>query len=175
MDKVILDPSFRRMGNIFTEHDLERLRSVCDLVWAKDEPMPDTQIEKVRSEAVAIIAGSWRYGDVGQFPNLRAILSTGAKVATIFGKTWRLHVEKQLRITLQENLKLIHDSVRFLKDEGLEVIYDAEHFYSGWKEKPEFLMAEVTRSLLSLTAPSARPTVVKDGNLYSRSVSTSII
>jgi phosphoglycerate dehydrogenase-like enzyme len=76
-DKVILDPHFRRMANIFVKEDLERLENVCDLVWAKDEPMPDELVREVRTRAIAIITGRWRYGDVSQFPRLRAVLEVG--------------------------------------------------------------------------------------------------
>jgi phosphoglycerate dehydrogenase-like enzyme len=72
--KVILDPHFRRMANIFTPEDLARLRDAADVVWARDEPMPEGEIEKVREEVVAIIAGRWRRGDIGRFPNIRAVL-----------------------------------------------------------------------------------------------------
>ena len=76
-NKVILDPCFRRMANIFTTEDLERLRSAADICWAQDEPMPEPEIEKIREEVVAIITGGWRYGDIGRFPNIRAILEVG--------------------------------------------------------------------------------------------------
>lgn len=72
--KVILDPSFRRMETILSAEDLNRLHSVADLIWGRDEPMPEAEIEKVRDEVVAIICGSWRYGDVNRFPKLAAIL-----------------------------------------------------------------------------------------------------
>ncbi len=73
-EKIILDPSFRRIANIFTGEDLQRLNAAADVIWAKDEPMPEVEIEKVREEVVAIIASSWRYGDLACFPRLRAIL-----------------------------------------------------------------------------------------------------
>jgi phosphoglycerate dehydrogenase-like enzyme len=75
--KVILDPSFRRMDNIFTNVDLARLHAAADIVWGKDEPMPAAAIDKVRGEVVAIITGAWRHGDVTSFPALRAILEVG--------------------------------------------------------------------------------------------------
>ncbi|MCL4514215.1 MAG: hypothetical protein M1379_01250, partial [Firmicutes bacterium] len=58
--------------------------------------------------------------------NLRAILDSGVKVATIFGKSWDFHVTNALNTTLEENLRMIRDSVAYLTDRGLEVIYDAE-------------------------------------------------
>ena len=73
-EKVILDPHGRRLENIFYPHDLARLKSMADVVWAKDEPMPAQDIEAVREDVSVIITGRWRYGDVSQFPNLRAIL-----------------------------------------------------------------------------------------------------
>jgi len=73
-EKVILDPAFRKLENIFTPEDLERLNSLADVVWAKDEPMPEEEINAVQDEVVAIIAGHWRHGSVAQFPKLRAIL-----------------------------------------------------------------------------------------------------
>jgi len=73
-DKVILDPAFRRLENIFTQEDLARLHSFADVVWAKNEPMPEEELNAVCDETVAIITGHWRHGYVGQFPRLRAIL-----------------------------------------------------------------------------------------------------
>ncbi len=72
--KVILDPSGRRLRNIFSKADLARLHAAADVVWGKDKPMPAEEIDKVRDEVVAVIAGSWRHGDVTCFPKLRAIL-----------------------------------------------------------------------------------------------------
>ena len=73
-------------------------------------------------------------------PGLAAILQTGAPVATIFGKSWLLHVEKVLKTTAEENLKMIADSVRYLKANGKEVVYDAEHFFDGFLDNPEYAM-----------------------------------
>jgi len=72
--------------------------------------------------------------------NLQAILQSGVKVATIFGKTWDLHVERALNTTLEENLNMIRESVAFLKGVGLEVIYDAEHFFDGFKANPGYAL-----------------------------------
>lgn len=67
-------------------------------------------------------------------PNLAAIVASKAKVACIFGKSWLQHVKKQLKVDKQENLKAIDDSIRFLKKKGLQVIYDLEHFFDGYKD-----------------------------------------
>ncbi|MBN1586873.1 MAG: citramalate synthase [Candidatus Omnitrophica bacterium] len=74
----------------------------------------------------------------GQDPNLKAILEADTEVVTIFGKSWDLHVTDVFRINLDENLKMICDSVNLLKSKGREVIYDAEHFFDGYKANPEY-------------------------------------
>ncbi|WP_027717588.1 citramalate synthase [Desulfovirgula thermocuniculi] len=76
-----------------------------------------------------------------QDPNLQSLLAAGTPVATIFGKTWDFHVQKALETTLEENLAMIRESVRFLKSRGLMVIYDAEHFFDGFKANPAYALA----------------------------------
>ncbi len=72
---------------------------------------------------------------------LAALLEADTPVCTIFGKSWLLHVTDVLQTTAEENLAMIADSVRFLKEHGKEVIYDAEHFYDGYKDNPEYAMS----------------------------------
>jgi 2-isopropylmalate synthase len=69
---------------------------------------------------------------------MQSLVSTGVPVATIFGKTWDLHVTQVINTTLDENLVMIGDSVRFLKKHMDEVVYDAEHFFDGYKANPEY-------------------------------------
>lgn len=75
--RVLLDPHFRRMANIFTAEDLDRLNQAAEVIWARDEPMPAEEIARLRDELEFIITGSWRYGDVKAFPKLRAIMEVG--------------------------------------------------------------------------------------------------
>ncbi|MBN1124672.1 MAG: citramalate synthase [Sedimentisphaerales bacterium] len=84
--------------------------------------------------------GSTRRADktVEEDPSLQAILATRAWVATIVGKTWDLHVTEVLRCSLEENIAICHESVKYLKSKGLEVIFDAEHFFDGYKHNPEY-------------------------------------
>ncbi len=72
--------------------------------------------------------------------SLNAILACGAPVATLVGKSWDLHVKTVLGCSLDENLVLCGESVRYLKAKGLEVVFDAEHFFDGYKENPEYAM-----------------------------------
>ena len=73
-------------------------------------------------------------------PQLQTLLDAETPVVTIFGKTWLLHVTEVLRVEPEENLRMIEDSVRFLKENGREVIYDAEHFYDGYVDSPEYAL-----------------------------------
>ncbi|HYM68545.1 MAG TPA: citramalate synthase [bacterium] len=75
--------------------------------------------------------------------NLRLIVAARTPVAALFGKSWDLHVREALRTTPEENLRMIEDSVRFLRDRGLEVVYDAEHYFDGWKAHPEYALATI--------------------------------
>jgi len=77
---------------------------------------------------------------VTQDENLAKILETKTKVATIFGKTWDFHVKEVLKTTPKENLNMIQESVAYLKSKGLEVIYDAEHFFDGYKANPKYAL-----------------------------------
>jgi hypothetical protein len=83
VDKVLLDPRFRRIANILTPTDLERLNAACEVIWAKDEPAPEDLLDEVRSELVAIITGYRRYADVDRFPKLRAVLEGEARAGAI--------------------------------------------------------------------------------------------
>lgn len=75
--------------------------------------------------------------------NIRSILETGVKAAAIFGKSWDFHVTAALGTTLEENLAMIRDTVAFLKRCGIEVIYDAEHFFDGYKANPVYALETV--------------------------------
>lgn len=72
--------------------------------------------------------------------NLQALLAAQTPVVTIVGKTWTLHVEQVLKTELDQNLKMIADSVRFLKSKGKEVIYDSEHFFDGFDNDPDYAL-----------------------------------
>src|SRR3989304_7340914 len=65
--------------------------------------------------------------------NIKALLDSQTPVCTIFGKTWTLHVKEVLLTTLEDNLRIIEQSVAYLKANGKRVIYDAEHFFDGYK------------------------------------------
>lgn len=70
--------------------------------------------------------------------NLNALIDSQAPVITIFGKSWGLHVESIMQNTLDENLAMIKESVAYLLSHGREVLYDAEHFFDGYKANPDY-------------------------------------
>lgn len=70
--------------------------------------------------------------------NLKSLIDAKTKAVTIFGKTWDFHVKEALRVSLEEGIDIIYDSVAYLKKHVEKVIFDAEHFFDGYKGNPEF-------------------------------------
>jgi 2-isopropylmalate synthase len=75
--------------------------------------------------------------------NIQALLAAETNVVTIFGKSWDFHVTEALGTTLAENLAMIADTVAYLKEKGREVIYDAEHFFDGYRFNPDYALATI--------------------------------
>lgn len=86
--------------------------------------------------------GSTRFAKnpIDRDPNVKALVEAGAPVIAIFGKTWDLHTERALRISEEENIALISDTVKYLKDHGKEVVFDAEHFFDGFNSNSAFAL-----------------------------------
>ena len=93
-------------------------------------------------------------------PTLLTLLEARTPVVTIFGKSWLMHVHDVLRIKPEENLALIEDSCRFLKDNGREVIFDAEHFFDGYNDNAEY----ATAALLAAVRGGATTVALCDTN-----------
>jgi 2-isopropylmalate synthase len=91
---------------------------------------------------------------------LNSLLEAETPVVTIFGKSWDLHVEKVLNTTLEENLDMIRESVAFLKSKNKEVVYDAEHFFDGYKANPDYAL----KTLLAAQEAGADSIVPCDTN-----------
>jgi 2-isopropylmalate synthase len=92
--------------------------------------------------------------------NVAALLESGTSVVTIFGKSWDLHVEKVMNNTLDENLAMIKETVVYLKEKKRQVIYDAEHFFDGYKENADYAL----QTLLSAVDVEADIVVLCDTN-----------
>ncbi|MFH0938814.1 MAG: citramalate synthase [Planctomycetota bacterium] len=73
-------------------------------------------------------------------PNLRALIASRAPVLIIFGKSWDFHVANALRVSLEDNLAMIESSVKYLRKHCVEMLYDAEHFFDGYKHNPCYAM-----------------------------------
>ena len=76
-------------------------------------------------------------------PGMRALLESAASVITIVGKTSDFHVAEVLRVSAEENLDMIASTIEYLSQQGREVIYDAEHFFDGWKSNPQYALQTI--------------------------------
>jgi 2-isopropylmalate synthase len=92
--------------------------------------------------------------------NLKGLLKSQAKVVTIFGKTWDLHIKDVLKTTLDENLGMIKDTISFLILKGLTVFYDAEHFFDAYRDNQEYSL----KCLLTACDAGAKAIVLCDTN-----------
>ncbi|MBH5318192.1 citramalate synthase [Paenibacillus sp. GSMTC-2017] len=81
-----------------------------------------------------------------QDASLLRIVESGVPAATLVGKAWDFHVHTALQTTLEENLAMIYDSFAFLKQNGIEAMYDAEHFFDGYKHNPEYALAALRKA-----------------------------
>lgn len=113
--------------------------------WPGSNPKDAEYFRQARklklSNAVLAAFGSTRHASTAaKDPNLKALLASEAPVITIFGKSWDLHVRDVLKVSLDENLKMIESSVALLKKAGRRVVYDAEHFFDGYKDNPEYCL-----------------------------------
>jgi 2-isopropylmalate synthase len=93
-------------------------------------------------------------------PNLRELVAAETPVVTIFGKSWLLHVTEVLGATPQENLDMIADSIGFIVDRGREAVYDAEHFFDGYKDDRDYALS----TLRAAREAGARTLVLCDTN-----------
>jgi 2-isopropylmalate synthase len=122
--------------------------------WPGSNPKHETFFKRAKKElrmknAKLVAFGSTRYkgNTAANDPNLKAIAASGTNHACIFGKTWDLHVTHALRTTLDENVRMISDSVRYIKSRGMTVIYDAEHFFDGYKSNPGYALKTLEAAL----------------------------
>jgi len=120
-----------------------------------------TQSKKFKHATIAAF-GSTRRANItcAQDKNLKELVASKAPTVTIFGKTWDLHVTDVIKTSLDENLRMIESSVAFLKKKKREVFYDAEHFFDGYKDNPDYAL----KTLLAAQAGGADAIVLCDTN-----------
>lgn len=146
--------------------------------WPGSNPKDASYFQEARAltlENAKIVAfGSTRHSKVSaaEDPNLRELVSSGADVTCIFGKTWDLHVTEALRVGLRDNLAMISDSVAFLKHETRRpVFYDAEHYFDGLRADPSYALetlaaavqAGADRVILCDTNGGSLPSQIAEG------------
>lgn len=78
--------------------------------------------------------------------NLKHLTESGAQAATLVGKTWDFHVHTALQTTLEENLAMIYESLAFVRNSGMEALFDAEHFFDGYKANPDYALAALAKA-----------------------------
>ena len=134
--------------------------------WPGSNPKDIDFFNKVRQlalkNAVVTAFGSTRRAKIKaeEDMNIKTLLEARTKAVTIFGKSWDLHVKDVLRTTMEENLNMIEDSVRFLAAKGRTVFYDAEHFFDGFKHNRHYALSTLQRA----SAAGAEVIVLCDTN-----------
>jgi 2-isopropylmalate synthase len=120
--------------------------SFIELGWPGSNPKDVEVFERARdlpwTSATLAAFGATRRAGVSpeDDPQVAALLRTGVPVCTIFGKTSFVHVREVLRVTPEENLRMIAETVGYLVESGRRVVYDAEHFFDGYRDDAEFAM-----------------------------------
>lgn len=99
----------------------------------KEEPL-------IQAEVVAFCSTRRPHRAAADDPMLQPILSAGTHWVTVFGKSWDLHVIEGLQTRLEENLAMIHDTLEFFRSRGRHIIYDAEHWFDGYKHNPDYAL-----------------------------------
>ncbi len=93
------------------------------------------------SRMVAFTSTRRKHSRIEEDEHMKAVLGTGFKHCAVVGKTWDFHVRDALRTTLDENIAMIADTIAFLKQHDIEVLFDAEHFFDGFRNNPEYALA----------------------------------
>ncbi|MCI5124041.1 MAG: citramalate synthase, partial [Candidatus Electrothrix sp. AR5] len=121
--------------------------------WPGSNPQSVEYFEKMKgvelSHAQLSAFGATRHfqNPADQDPNLQALLDAKTPAITIFGKSWDIHVRDALRIELEDNLLIIEDSLAYLRPHVKHLIYDAEHFFDGFKNNREYCLATLGRAI----------------------------
>ena len=134
--------------------------------WPGSNPKDMIFFERVKNMTfknakISAFGSTRRKGNqVESDPSVVALLDTGAPVVAIVSKTSEMHVKEVLRASLEENLELIKDTLTYLKKQGKEIVYDAEHFFDGFKGNPDYALT----ALKTAAAAGADVLVLCDTN-----------
>ena len=141
------DVSFTVEDKIRIAHKLDKLGiNYIEGGWPGSNPKDMDFFRRVQNskfrQAKITAFGSTRHSSnkVENDQNIKNLIEANTEVVTIFGKSWDMHVNEALATTLDENLRMIKDSVSYLKNNCSEVLFDAEHFFDGYKSNPKYAM-----------------------------------
>ena len=150
-DTTLRDGTQRQGISLSVEDKLKIARKLDELGvdfieggWPGANPKDEEFFEQAKSlslkHATIVAFGSTRRakGQAEDDPNLQHLMKSGAQVVTLVGKSSDFHVSHVLETSLEENLAMIYDSVAYLRSQGRRVIFDAEHFFDGYKANPEY-------------------------------------
>ena len=135
-DKLKIARKLDRLGIHYVEGGFAPAMNPADADFyqrLREEPMANARL---------VVFGMTRRANVraDDDPMLRSVVETGASAAALVAKAWDLHVTEALRVGLDENLRMIRDSVAYVKDRGLEVGLDLEHFFDGYLHNREYAL-----------------------------------
>lgn len=147
----------QREGISFSLEDKLKITQILDNLgvdyleggWPGSNPKDELFFREAKNlkiknlKLVAFAATRYKDRQCENDPNLLALLHARTKTVCIFGKSWDMQVVHALKTKLEENLKMISESVRFLKSKGKEVIYDAEHFFDGFKANKNYALETI--------------------------------
>jgi 2-isopropylmalate synthase len=135
-------------------HRLDELGvGMIEAGWPGSNPKDAELFRRARDEkwrqALLVAFGATRRAGIApeEDPQLAALVEAGTPVVAIFGKTSVLHVTDVLRVSLDENLRMIEESVAFLRASGRRVVYDAEHFFDGYRADPVYALETLRAAL----------------------------
>lgn len=137
-DKLLITSKLDELGIDFIEGGYP-LSNPKDAQYFQDVRSLNLKHAQVAAFGMTRRRGVTAAEDIG----MRALVESQAPVVTIVGKTWDLHVTDVLRVDLEENLRMIADSIRFCRSEGRRVFYDAEHFFDGLKNNREYALKTI--------------------------------
>jgi 2-isopropylmalate synthase len=142
-DKILISRKLDNLGVHYIEGGWPNPTNATDMNFYQ-------KIKKIKLKSAKIAAfGSTRRPKISpeNDEGLNCMLNTKAPVQTIFGKSWDMHATRIIKTTLDENLKMIEDSIAYLKRNCDEVIYDAEHFFDGYKNNPDYALKTLNAAL----------------------------
>jgi 2-isopropylmalate synthase len=135
-DKVNIAHKLDRLGIPFIEGGWPGANPKDGEFFRRIQEQPLTQ-----AEVVAFCSTRRPGGKANEDPMLVPIVAASTRWITVFGKSWDLHVTEGLRTTLTENLEMIADTIAYLKQRDRRIIYDAEHWFDGYKHNPEYAIS----------------------------------